>query len=147
MRRASLIVASLGLACLAGCVGPARTDRVYEGKAVETAKAVRSAAESARLAAIAATRGNATGQYSSVVLGDAEDDAGAAVGAFDSIQPPSTVSDALHDRLSPLFTSVTDILRELRIEARRTDLSRLARIAAGLDPIVRKLAAFVEARE
>ena len=147
MRARPLLLATVGLVCLGACVGPARSDGVYLGKAVETAKAVRSSAESARLAAIAATRGDATGQYSSVVLGDAEDDAGAAVGAFDSIQPPSGTSDALHDRLSPLFTSVTDILRALRIEARRTDLSRLAGIARGLDPILRKLAAFVEARE
>jgi len=141
------VLASLALAALAACVGPARTDRVYEGKAVETAKAVRSAAESARLASAAAGRGNATGQYASVVLGDAEDDAGAAVGAFDSIQPPNEAADSLHDRLEPLFTSVTSILRDLRIAARRTDLARLPAIARGLEPVIAKLAAFVDARE
>jgi len=132
-----------GLLC--ACVGPARTDRVYEGKAVETAKSVRSAVETARIAADAAGRGNATGQFESEVLDDAENDAGAAVGAFDSIQPPGSRADALHDQLSPLFQTATDILRDLRIAARRTELSRLPSIARGLSSVSRKLADFVDA--
>jgi len=142
-----LSLASVALVCIAACVGPARTDRVYEGKAVETAKAVQSAAESARLAAAAAGRGNATGQYTSVVVSNADKDAGAAVGAFDSIQPPSRASDALHDRLEPLFTSVTSILRDLRIAARRTELHLMPGIARRLDAVITKLAAFVGEHE
>jgi hypothetical protein len=145
MKRLVFPLSLLLLGPLGACVGPARTDRLYEGKAVETAKTIRSAVETARLAATAAGRGKATGQYESVVLGDAENDAGAAMGAFDSIQPPGPRSDALHHRLSPLFQSATDILRQLRIAARRSELSKLPAIARGLAPVSLELAGFVDA--
>lgn len=134
------------LLCLAAaCVGPARTDRVYEGKAVETAKAVRSAVETARLVGAAAATGNATGQYASVILGEAEEHADAASGAFDSIQPPSGRSDALHDQLAEIIRSVVDRLREMRIAAGRTQLDRLGTIASDLAGESKELADFVEA--
>jgi hypothetical protein len=129
------------------CVGPARTDRVYEGKAVDTAKAVRSAVETARLAGAAAGSGKATGQYASVILGETEADADAASGAFDSIQPPSVRSEALHDRLAEVIRSAIDRLREMRIAARRAQLDRLSTIARELERASKELADFVEAHE
>jgi hypothetical protein len=143
MKRLSCLI----LCVAAACVGPARTDRVYEGKAVETAKAVRSAVETARLAGAAAGRGKATGQYLSVVLGETEDDAGAAAGAFDSIQPPSQHSAELHDQLSEVIQSAIDRLREMRIAARRTELDLLASIADDLAGMSSELKDFVEAHE
>jgi hypothetical protein len=137
----------LALCVAAACVGPARTDRVYEGKAVETAKVVRSAVETARLAGTAAGTGNATGQYLSVILGETEDDAGAASAAFDSIQPPSERADALHDRLSEVIRSALDRLREMRIAARRTELDRVSSIARSLAGVSKNLEEFVEAHE
>jgi hypothetical protein len=132
---------------LTACVGPARTDSSYEGKAVETAKTVVSAVETARLAARAAARGQATGQYLSIVLGEAEDEAGAAASAFDSIQPPSKRSENLHGRLSEVVTAAIDVLRELRIAARRSQIAALQPIAEKLAGPAASLHRFVESRE
>jgi hypothetical protein len=142
-RLACLLVCALAVP---SCVGPARTDRVYEGKAVETAKAVRSAVETARLAASTAPD-SATGQYLSIVLAESEEEADAAAGAFDSIQPPSDRSEALHENLIAMIDEALDVLRELRIAIRRTDLAELPRKANELLPIARDLASFVEEHE
>ena len=135
------------LCIAAACVGPARTDRAYEAKAVETAKAVASAVETARLAARAAGEGKATGQYLSVLLGETENEAGAASGAFDSILPPSGQAEALHDRLAELIATVVDVLRDLRIAARRSQIDSLPGIARGLEGPADALHRFVESRE
>ena len=134
------------LCAAAACVGPARTDRVYEGKAVDAAKAVRSAVETARLAATTAPK-KSTGQYLSIVLRDAEEEADAASVAFDSIQPPSPASEKLHEALSSLIERAVDALRALRIAVRRTELASLRVIARNLGDVTRGLASFVEARE
>jgi hypothetical protein len=136
----------LALCVATACVGPARTDRVYEGKAVDTAKAVLSAVETARLAASTAPA-NATGQYLSVALREAEKEADAASGAFDSIQPPSDRSEKLHDDLAPVFRDAVDGLRGLRIAVRRSQLAVLRDLAARLAGVSKILAAFVEERE
>jgi hypothetical protein len=137
----------LGLCLAAACVGPARTDRAYEGKAVETAKAVRSAVETARLAGTAAGKGSATGQYASVILGETDSDADSASGAFDSILPPSTRSDALYDQLAEVIQAALDRLREMRIAAQRFELDRLPSIAEELAGVSKELADFVQAHE
>jgi hypothetical protein len=137
----------MSLCFAVACVGPARTERVFEGKAVETAKAVRSAVETARLAGTAAATGKASGQYASVILGEIETDAGAALGAFDSIQPPSERSDALHDQLAEVIRSAVDRLREMRIAARRSELGRLPSIVEELAGVSKELKDFVEAHE
>ncbi|MFY9586653.1 MAG: hypothetical protein WAT66_04265 [Actinomycetota bacterium] len=144
MRR--LVCLLVCAAALSSCVGPARTDAVYEGKAVETAKAVRSAIETARLAASTAPD-NATGQYLSVVLADSEEEADASAGAFDSIQPPTDRSETLHDELSAVIEDALTILRELRIAVRGTELGALKRGADRLASIGRALESFVEEHE
>lgn len=143
MKRLSCLLLVVAVAC----VGPARTDRVYEGKAVETAKAVRSAIETARLAADAAGEGNATVSYLSVVLGEAESDAGSASGAFDSIQPPSDRSEALHETLAGVIGEAIDRLRDMRIVVRRSEPKELPSIARQLTDLSRRLEAFVEEHE
>jgi hypothetical protein len=129
------------------CVGPARTDPVYEGKAVETAKAVRSAIETARLAAIAARDGKASVPYLSVILGEAEADASSAAGAFDSIQPPSDRAGALHDDLAGVIDEAVKRLRDMRVAARRSEPQALAGIGRELAGLSRRLDAFVEDNE
>lgn len=141
-----LICLLVSVCALSSCVGPARTDAVYGGKAVETAKAVRSAVETARLAASTALR-KATGQYLSVVLAESEEEADSTAGAFDSIQPPTDRSEALHEELSALIDDALNVLRDLRIAARRTELAPLRDLARSLGDISEKLRSFVEDRE
>jgi hypothetical protein len=135
---------SFALIALAACVGPARTFDVYEGKAVSAAEAVRSAVETARLAVAGAEDGDATGQYLSVVLHEAEVDATGAEGAFSSIQPPDRRADELRDELETLFQDAVDTLAKLRIAARRTELEALSGIAEPLAETSEKLDRFIE---
>src|SRR2546430_1498099 len=97
-----VILAALGLG-LSGCVAPARTYTAYEGQAADTAGTVRSAVESARLAASVAGRNDAFAPYLSVILGEAEGDASSARGLFDSIQPPDPRSDRMRATLDRLM--------------------------------------------
>jgi hypothetical protein len=136
--------AALALA-LAGCVGPARTHRAYEGKAARTAETAASAVETALLAARAADDARAFGPYLSVTLSEAEKDASGAQATFDSIQPPDTASDELRDQLDAMLTQAVGILSELRIKARRHELPALAAVAAPLEELGTRLADFADA--
>jgi hypothetical protein len=115
MRRSWLAI----LLLLGACTGPVRSVNVYESKAGETAEAVASAVETAGLAVDAARQGKAHGRYLTQVLVEAEEDASAAQGTFDGIQPPDQRTAELRDRLDELLTEATGTLAELRIAARR----------------------------
>jgi alkanesulfonate monooxygenase SsuD/methylene tetrahydromethanopterin reductase-like flavin-dependent oxidoreductase (luciferase family) len=121
------------------CVGPSRTDGDFELKAGNTAKAVASALGTARLAADAAGRGDATGNYVSVIVGEAEADAGAAQATFDSYQPPSARADQLRNDLDDTLTKAIDGIVAMRITVRRGQLDRLLRISAELAPVATAL--------
>ncbi|MDX6197624.1 MAG: hypothetical protein QOJ79_775 [Actinomycetota bacterium] len=141
MKRAPA-VATTALAVLltaTACVGPSRTDGDFELKAGNTAKAVSSALGTARLAADAASRGDATSNYVSVVLGEAEQDASAAQATFDSYQPPSAAADKLRTDLDATLSDAIDGLTALRITARRGQLDRLSRISRQLGPVATTL--------
>ena len=140
-------IAGACLLVVIACVGPARTFDVYEGKAVATAEAARSAVESARIAATVASRDRATGQFASVALSEAEADASSAQGAFDSIQPPDARADRLRDEPGDIVADALDLLAQLRIAVRRGELTRLTEIARPLDGISRSLDAFIEAHQ
>jgi hypothetical protein len=149
MRRQVLMVVAVALFS-AGCfqpVGPARTFHDYELKAESTAKATRSAVETARLAAKVATDGDAFPPYVSVLLSEAETDASKAQGTFAGIQPPDDRADALRDRLGRLLDRTGDVLSTLRISARRADLDRLAEQAKPLPRLSRRLDRFAKAHE
>jgi hypothetical protein len=137
MRRAAglLVVAAL----TAGCVGPSRSDADFELKAGNTAKAVRSALQTALLAADGAGDGKLSSNYVSVVLGEAEQDASAAQATFDSYQPPSAAADKVRSDLDDLVSDAVDGLAALRITARRGQLDRLPTIAAQLQPVATAL--------
>ncbi|MCW2571052.1 MAG: hypothetical protein JWO88_1110 [Frankiales bacterium] len=127
-----------------GCVGPTRTDGDFELKAGNTAKAVASALDTARLAADAAAHGKATANYVSVIFGEAEDDASAAQATFDSYQPPSAAADKLRNDVDSTLSDAIDGLTALRITARRGQLDRLAKISTQLDPVATTLAQISE---
>ena len=126
-------------------MGPARTYTKYEGKAATTAKDMRSAVETARLAARVAARKGAFGPYLSVTIGEAEEDASSIQRTFDSIQPPNGRADELRRELDDLLTEVVSSLSDLRIAARRGELSRLPDVAHPLDEQSQKLDDFQQA--
>jgi hypothetical protein len=148
LRKLVVAVALLGAA--AGCfqpVGPARTFHDYELKAESTAKAARSAVETARLAVQVATNGDAFPPFVSVLLSEAETDASNAQSTFEGIQPPDARADALRDRLGRILDRTGDVLSTLRISARRADLERLEREAAPLPRLSTRLDRFAKAHE
>jgi hypothetical protein len=122
-------------------VGPARTFRDYELKASSTASSALSAVRTARLVMRLGRDDDAFAPYLSVIASDAEDDASAASGTFDGIQPPDARADALGRRLRDLLDPANAAVRDVRIRARRTELGtpdpalerRLRRAAADLD--------------
>jgi hypothetical protein len=121
MRRSWLAV----LLLLGACTGPVRSTNVYESKA--------------------GTEGKAYGRYLTQVLAEASEDADAAQGTFDAIQPPDRRADELRDHLDELVSEATDTLAELRIAARRGRTAELAEPAAQLEELAGKLHAFAEA--
>ena len=79
------------------------------------------------------------------MLVEAEEDADAAQGTFDGIQPSDRRADQLRDRLDELLGQATDTLTELRTVARRGRFAELAEVAAPLAEVAGKLHAFAEA--
>ena len=93
---------------------------------------VASAVSTALLAVDAANGDRAYGRYLTQVLVEAEEDAGAAQGTFDGIQPPDRHADELRARLDDLLTEATDTLADLRIAARRGRFAELPELARPL---------------
>jgi hypothetical protein len=141
MRRSWLAI----LLLLGACTGPVRSTNVYQSKAGATAETVASAVETARLAVDAAGQDKAFGRYLAQVLAEAEEDADAAQGTFDAIQPPDGRADELRSHLDELLGRASDTLAELRIAARRGDTAELAEPAAPLAGLAGKLHTFAEA--
>jgi hypothetical protein len=142
MRPARSVTVLLALS-LAACVAPARSFKAYEDDAVQTAEAVLSAVETARLTAGTGARGEAFGPYVSVVIGEAEAEVSDARRLFESAQPPDARSDFLRRRLDPTLTQAVEVLSALRIAALRGELGRLAALARPLVPISRRLEGFL----
>jgi hypothetical protein len=133
------------LLLLGACTGPVRSTGVYESKAGVTAETVASAVQTARLAVQAAQDGDAYGRYLTQVLAEASEDADAAQGTFEGIQPPDRRADQLRDQLDELVGQATDTLTELRTLARRGRFTELVTAAAPLAEVAGKLHAFAEA--
>src|SRR5215211_5776785 len=131
MRRSWVAV----LLLVGACTGPVRSSEVYESKAGQTA-----------LLAVDAAKGSkAFGRYLTQVLVQAEEDADAAQGTFDGIQPPDQRADELRGRLDDLLTQATGTLAELRIAARRGRLADLPELAEPLPEVAEELDDFAEA--
>jgi hypothetical protein len=129
---ARLLAAALACVVAAGCAGPSRTDDDYRNKAANTAETMQGLIGTVQLAVDAARHHKVPAPYLSVTLAEADDDASATVGTFDSVQPPSDQADRLRDKLDTLLQNTTSILDDLRIAVRRGDISSLAEIAAPL---------------
>jgi hypothetical protein len=142
MRRSWVVAVML---LVGGCTGPVRSSPVYESKAGQTAEVVASAVQTALLAVDAAEDGKAYGRYLTQVLVEAEEDAGAAQGTFDGIQPPDDRADELRARLDELLGDATDTLADLRIAARRGRFAELPELARPLPEVAAKLDEFAEA--
>ena len=123
------LAAVLAAVLVTGCVSPSRTDGDYELKAGNTAKAVASSVATAILGADAARQHKATGNYLSVLLGRAEEDALSVQSTFDSIQPPDAAADTLRGTVDDLLGSATTGLTEMRIVCRRGELDKLPALA------------------
>jgi hypothetical protein len=147
LRGRGAAAAGLVLIATAGCVGPARTSTSYKKKAEHSASEARSAVETGRLAARAATRGKAFGPYLSVLLAGAERSASDVQTTFDSIQPPDSRSDQLRQQLDDLLTAAVSGLSELRIAARRGELDELAGKAEPLADLSARLDQFEQAQK
>jgi hypothetical protein len=139
-----LLAATLTLAAAAGCAGPSRTDDDYRHKAANTAETMQGLIGTVQLTVDAASRHKLSGPYLSVTLAEADDDASATVGTFDSVQPPSDQADQLRNRLDTLLQNTTSILDDLRIAVRRGDISSLSKIAAPLKDLNDKLQPIVD---
>jgi hypothetical protein len=139
-----LTLAALLLA-LCACTGPVRSYGVYQSKAGRTAQTAASALQTAGLAVQAASQRKAFGRYVTQVLAEAEEDATAAQGTFDGIQPPDHRADQLRGQLDGMLQQAVSTLQQLRIAARRGDTQALLRAAVPLTSLARRLGDFAEA--
>ena len=124
------------------CVAPARSQAAYQGKAVDTAEAVVSAARTVLLTARLAADGRSFAPTVAVTVADAESDAASARDAFASVQPPDGASDAIRRDLLPAVERAVRVIELVRIAARRGELDRLPAIARPLDAIATGLDRF-----
>jgi hypothetical protein len=149
--RSTIAILALGVALLlSACVqpiSPARTFDAFEHKAKNTAEAVISSVETARLAARVAGNGDAFGPFVSVTLSEAEKGAAHAGDVFASVQPPDERSDRLRAQLISLLTRANETLSSLRIAARRGELEQLPLLARPLRKLSRQLDHFVMVHE
>ncbi|HWJ62190.1 MAG TPA: hypothetical protein VNS19_09470 [Acidimicrobiales bacterium] len=107
------------LVILVSCSGPARTDASFSSKAASTADQARSSVETVVVLVESADRHHLPEPYLSTAIAEAEDDAGAALTGFESVQPPSSRSDLVRSRTSEVVGDAVDLLAQARISARR----------------------------
>lgn len=144
-RRASTIAwAAVLVAAGAACVGPSRTDDDYRRKAAESAQAMASAVETARLATELAARGRAPPPYVSVVMQESESAGHSIATGFGVVQPPTDRARRLRRDALDLFGRVNAVLGELRIAAYRGELGDLPRIAEPLERLGGELRRLME---
>ena len=142
-RVTSLVVGSSLL--VSGCVGPSRTLGDYEEKAANTAEAMISVVETARLVTGEALEKRVQSRYVSLVLSESEKDGASIATAFESVQPPGGEdADQLREELTGVLADATDVLERLRIAAYRDDREALADAAGALPSLRARLKPFME---
>ena len=144
MRGVRLLLVALAViasACVQP-VGPARTFDDYEDKARDTAETTLGSVQTARLAIEEAD--GLIPPYASVLLSDAEGDAGGAQATFEGIQPPGAAADRLREELTPLLDDATGLLADARITARRAELDHLGELSTPLQRVAGRLDAFIQ---
>ena len=137
-------VAVLVFILLTACVSPSRTDRDFELKAGNSAKAAASSVATALLGVRAASEGKAFGTYLSVLLGAAEQDTASVQSQFGSVQPPSTHADRIRAVLDEQLSAAVEGLQQLRITVRRGELDQLAALSIPLEKVLEELRRLAE---
>jgi hypothetical protein len=145
-RRRSFAAVTVALVAAAtACTLPARSYDAFKGKAVESATMAQNATQTTLLVAHAASAGKLTAAYASVAVSNAETDANGAQSSFLAIQPPDGRSQKLRSQLGDILSDATSAIADVRIAARRGQLSRLEQIAKPLRGITARLDAFEQA--
>jgi hypothetical protein len=137
-----LLLGLLGWRMVPHPVGAARTFDKYEGKAVTSAEGAESAVQTVLLVARTASAGNAFGPYTSRVVSDAEEGLSGLQGTFASIQSPDARAAELGETLDSILGGALEHVRDVRVAARRGELSRLRAIAQPLEADVHRLEQF-----
>jgi hypothetical protein len=141
-RIAAVAVAALALI---GCVGHSRTDEDYGRKATKTVEVAESSVQTVLLTVDVIEQDGAFGPYLGRVIGQAEEDAAAALDSFGVVQPPSTDADAVRAEVNGLVGDAVDLLAEARIAIRRSDADAVAALRPRLEDTVAALGGFAEA--
>ncbi len=123
----------------AACAGPSRSDDDYTNKAAQTAQAMGSLLETARLGADAVEKDRTIAPFTSVLMREMEGDASGVQSAFLTRQPPSATAVELRARVAPILNDATSVLADLRIAAYRTDVDALSRAAERIPAITETL--------
>ena len=143
--RRSLRLAVVVLVAATACAGSSRSLADYREKAANTAEAMTSSLETARIAIEASLRGKTLSRYLSLVLSESEVDARSIAESFERVQPPGGAETGeLRAGLTTLLTECTSILADLRIAAYRGDQGSLRGMLGGLGRLRERLAPFME---
>jgi hypothetical protein len=131
---------------LGGCVGPSRTDEDYGRKATKTVEVAQSSVQTVLLTVDTIEDDGAFGPYLGRVIGQAEEDASAALDAFSVVQPPSTDADGVRREVNELVGDAIDVLAEARIAMRRSDPATVAGLRPDLEDTLAALDRFGESQ-
>jgi ABC-type uncharacterized transport system auxiliary subunit len=131
------IALALAAATLSACAEPSSDYGDYRAKVKQSAKDAQSALATAQLMADEVLRGRTTLAYADTVVSDAENDVSAVQTAFDTRQPPDTVSIKLRNEFDNVLQSATTAAQDLRIAVRREDAKG---IQQGLDEAAKAVA-------
>jgi len=82
-----------------------------------------------------------------MVVADAEDQISGLIGTFDSVQPPNSMADRLHERLDDLMSSALSDVQAVRVAARRGEVGQLIELSKPVRADSEKLQAFVDAHQ
>lgn len=137
--RVSAWAAAVLLVLAPACVGPSRSDRDYRRKAAESAQAMVSTVETARLAAEVAADGRGAPPYIAVVMRESETAAQSIVTSFSVVQPPSESARRLRREVLTVLEQASSSIGELRIAAYRAELETMPEVSKPLDDLVGKL--------
>src|SRR4051794_21885530 len=124
---------------LSACVSSSPNDADFAKKAQKTVDTVAAAVGTAQLGITALHDGDAFDPYLSVLLGEAEEDAGAARQSFDSVQPPGVDSDEVRDQVHEVTDEAIELLSEARIAIRREDYDAVLALDAPLAGVSERL--------
>lgn len=132
-RRTLLLPIVVLTSVTSACVGPSRSTADYERKVANSAEAVVSAVESAKMTADVAQDGRAPAPYVSLRLSESEEAVASVETALGAVQPPERKLDDLRSETLTVIGDVSDVLEELRVASYRGELDRLPEIATQLE--------------